>query len=715
MNQYLFKVTGEPTNVDDLKKFIEKLYCKKRWGELAFERETEKLPFLVLWSEKESHLILKMTSKAKKNIERVEGINTQLKPADFSKFQPDLKIEKPKKYELTQFTWWQTPSGGTSATSATRKWDTLEHKGPYFSSIMEPYEPHGAPLIYNGEKYSLNPEEERVASFYARRIISEQAGNVAQKWTQDAVFNKNFWGDFVEYLTPDHKKIFVTFEKLDFSRIVEKLNEMKDEAQHADKLDKKVKTAERKENYGFAMINGVREPIGNFTVEPAAIFYGRGDNPQRGRIKRDIVPEEVTINLGEDAPVPASPQGHQWGAIVHNHEAAWIATWKDTLSNESKYVYFSAEGQLKGQSDMMKYEKARKLNRMIQTVRNKYSKDLSGTVLKTAQLGTVLYLIDNFGLRVGNEKDEDETDTVGASTLRVEHVSVNPPTTVVFDFLGKDSIRYYKQLEVQERVAKNIEKFLTGKNSQDFLFDQISTADINNYLKEFDKDFSAKVFRTRLASTVMSGELEKLNIANDTLTERKKLAFVKANAQVAQVLNHQRTISTKSKESVEKAKQELQGLKKEMKELREAGKKVDRIKAKIDQRKAMIGAKEDTLHIAVTTSLTNYIDPRLVVSWTKQMNVPIAKIYSSALQRKFKWAIDTTGETWRYIEPVTAVDYTEKSVVLIGDTLKYKEFLKELGGKYNPHLKCGPGWIFSKSRWDEIIEQVAEQIPALQV
>lgn len=38
------------------------------------------------------------------------------------------------------------------------------------------------------------------------------------------------------------------------------------------------------------------------------------------------------------------------------------------------------------------------------------------------QLGVCSYLIDKLALRVGNEKGEDEADTVGCCSLRVEHV-----------------------------------------------------------------------------------------------------------------------------------------------------------------------------------------------------------------------------------------------------------------------------------------------------
>ena len=52
-------------------------------------------------------------------------------------------------------------------------------------------------------------------------------------------------------------------------------------------------------------------------------------------------------------------------------------------------------------------------------------------------------------------------------------------------------------------------------------------------------------------------------------------------------------------------------------------------------------------------------------------------------------------------------NYTEKSVVVTGDTISHSNELKKLGGKYNPNLKIGPGWIFSKTR-EPIIQKYIE-------
>ncbi len=43
---------------------------------------------------------------------------------------------------------------------------------------------------------------------------------------------------------------------------------------------------------------------------------------------------------------------------------------------------------------------------------------------------------------------------------------------------------------------------------------------------------------------------------------------------------------------------------------------------------------------------------------------------------------------------VQIIEYNERAIAVIGDTKPIKDKLKELGGKFNFRLTCGPGWIF---------------------
>lgn len=90
------------------------------------------------------------------------------------------------------------------------------------------------------------------------------------------------------------------------------------------------------------------------------------------------------------------------------------------------------------------------------------------------QRATAMYFIDKLALRAGNEKGEDEADTFGCCSLRCEHVTLEPPNKLIFDFLGKDSIRYYNEVAVVEQVFKNIRLFKKDKNDEDELFDRVN-------------------------------------------------------------------------------------------------------------------------------------------------------------------------------------------------------------------------------------------------
>lgn len=51
---------------------------------------------------------------------------------------------------------------------------------------------------------------------------------------------------------------------------------------------------------------------------------------------------------------------------------------------------------------------------------------------------------------------------------------------------------------------------------------------------------------------------------------------------------------------------------------------------------------------------------------------------------------------------IQIIDYSDKAIAVVGDTRAIKDTLKTLGGRFNAHLTCGAGWIFSKSKEDAI-------------
>ena len=60
--------------------------------------------------------------------------------------------------------------------------------------------------------------------------------------------------------------------------------------------------------------------------------------------------------------------------------------------------------------------------------------------------------------------------------MRYEHVTLKEPATVIFDFLGKDSVRFFQKFEVIPQVFKNIRKFKALLSEGDKLFDRLTVS-----------------------------------------------------------------------------------------------------------------------------------------------------------------------------------------------------------------------------------------------
>ncbi|CAH1771485.1 5765_t:CDS:1, partial [Entrophospora sp. SA101] len=125
------------------------------------------------------------------------------------------------------------------------------------------------------------------------------------------------------------------------------------------------------------------------------------------------------------------------------------------------------------QSDLEKFDKARELDKHLEKIRHDYIEDLKSKDRFVCQCATATYLIDKLALRAGNEKTDEEANTVGCCSLRYDDITLVPPRTVKFDFLGKDSIRYVNSVEVIEQVFENLGIFMKDKESGEALFDRL--------------------------------------------------------------------------------------------------------------------------------------------------------------------------------------------------------------------------------------------------
>ena len=552
-----------------------------------------------------------------------------------------------------------------SNTAATprAKWQTLEHKGVAFPPE---YQPRGITITVRGEKLALNPDQEEIVYSWAKKKDTH--------YVQDPIFQENFLSDLQKLLLKSDNNIMI--KDIDFSmayELADEEREMKEQEKERYKTlpkeEKKsiaqAKKAERerlKAIYGKAVVDGIEVDIANWLVEPPGLFMGRGQHPMRGRWKPRVRPQDVTLNLGESAPVPEG----NWKAIIHDHSSTWLATWIESLTGKRKYVWLHDSAALRQENDKAKYDKAKKLAER----EGKVHREVMRRMMKgDGRVATVAYLILKLAMRVGDEKDPEEADTVGASTLRVEHIGfpqINGTQFIEFNFLGKDSVPWQKRLEVDSEDTRalynNLKKFMQGKKPSDSIFDGINSRKVNAFLQQIMPGLTAKVFRTCIATRVLQLQLSKAKVDKTSLEVQKIYAAKKANLEAAITCNHKKGIDPKNpsarkalenfEESITKKRQAITQLKADLAAKNwktEIQKK--RLEERIEKLQVQLILQQETRDYNLGTSLRNYIDPRIMKAWLNYVDLDWTKIYTSTLQRKFKWVEGYKDKNFRTFYP----------------------------------------------------------------
>ncbi|HXX88059.1 MAG TPA: hypothetical protein VEH86_06415, partial [Candidatus Acidoferrum sp.] len=343
---------------------------------------------------------------------------------------------------------------------------SLKHNGVY----VPPCESQGLSVKIGGNPVKLTPKTEQMALAWVRKEMS-------QTTPPDKLFYKNFMHIFVEELRQENPSAAFLNDlhirddldplvngkpredmEIDFSEVREYVKGEQQKKLNMTKEEKKKVAAERKAKrealkkvYGYAIVDGKEIDIANWTAEPACLFAGRGDHPKRGNWKQGPSQSDIVLNLSPDSP---KPQGN-WKERVWEPDRMYVAKWEDKLTGKIKYVWFSDSTFVKQMREKEKFKKAEKLGDKVKEIETHILSNLNSKDDARRKVATVCWLIFNLNMRVGDEKDPGEADTVGAITLRPEHIKIEGDV-LHFDFLGKDAVRWTKDAKAPLVVIQNI-------------------------------------------------------------------------------------------------------------------------------------------------------------------------------------------------------------------------------------------------------------------
>jgi DNA topoisomerase I len=521
---------------------------------------------------------------------------------------------------------------------------SLKHNGIY----VTPYDYKGFSIKVQEQTLKLTEKTEPMAVAWMRRILSPTLT------PPDTVFTRNFMKEFLGQLRKENPP--ATFldafcskylsnvdnpqlnQEIDFTQVKNFILQEKAAKEALTKEvkkqlaeERKVKRLEFKEKYGYAEVDGQRLEVANWTSEPSCLFAGRGDHPQRGKWKEGPTKENITLNLSPDTPTPEG-----W-KVTWEPNKMYVAKWVDKLTGKVKYVWFSDTAFLKQNREKEKFQKAENLGKQIKQIEAHILKNLSDKDETRRKTATVAWLILVPNMRVGDEKDPDEADTVGAITLRKEHINI-VGDTIYFDFLGKDSVRWVKEYKAPPEVIKNIEYF--SKTSKEYLFEGIDSKHVSRFLSEKMPKLTAKVFRTWRCTKTVREELEKSGVTKDDPDYKKNFAAKMANFKVAEVANHKRKIPPTFDKRVADKEAKLKDLQQLLKVKKAEGKKTESLETRIERAKLDLELTKLTREYNLGTSLKSYIDPTAYVKWAKKVKFDIEKFYPKTLRSKFSWALE---------------------------------------------------------------------------
>jgi DNA topoisomerase-1 len=537
--------------------------------------------------------------------------------------------------------------------------ESLKHNGIY----VPPYDLKGFKIKIQGQVITLTEKSEPMAVAWVRRILSTTIA------PPDQVFTKNFMREFLERLKEENRntnyldtftsKYLESIDKpslnqnrgegqqsgIDFSEIKKfvldekaKREAITKEEKKAQAEERKIKRLEMKEKFGYAEVDGRQLEVANWTSEPSCLFAGRGDHPQRGRWKEGPRQEDITLNLSPDA-----PKLEGW-KVIWEPDKMYVAKWIDKLTDKVKYVWFSDTAFLKQNREKEKFQKAENLGKQISQVEKHIRENLKAKELERRKVATVAWLIFAVNMRVGDEKDPDEADTVGAITLRDEHISIEEDK-ITFDFLGKDSVRWVKTIQAELQIIKNLKEFKKDKTRQ-YLFEGIDSKKVSRFLSEKVPKLTAKVFRTWKCTKTLKEELDKSGVTKADPDYKKNYAAKMANLKVAEVANHKRKIPPTFDERVKMKEENLKTMQTQLKAKKKENKKTESLEARIEKAKLDLELTKLTREYNLGTSLKSYIDPQAYVKWAKKVKFDIIKFYPTTLRNKFNWALqDKTKKT----------------------------------------------------------------------
>ena len=185
-------------------------------------------------------------------------------------------------------------------------------------------------------------------------------------------------------------------------------------------------------------------------------------------------------------------------------------------SGNTLYVYSPRQVSLRNNE---KADRVEKLRKILTTLRKKVKSDLGSEDLKTRLVALVVALIDHTYERIGNPTSAEEREHFGVTGWQRKHVSLGKGRAVI-KYVGKSGVKHEKVVDDTSILPALKKAYDAVEKETGGLFGDISSKDVNEYLKEFD--ITAKDLRGLHANKEMQDRLTAIRSKGPKLPSSRK-------------------------------------------------------------------------------------------------------------------------------------------------------------------------------------------------
>jgi DNA topoisomerase-1 len=200
------------------------------------------------------------------------------------------------------------------------------------------------------------------------------------------------------------------------------------------------------------------------------------------------------------------------------------------LNGRKQYRYHTEWNKLRTET---KFHRLYEFGKALPLLRKKIKKDLKETELTEKKvLATIINLMEQTYIRVGNNGYEKLYGSYGLTTLKDRHVRIKKEN-ILFSFIGKKGIEHSVSIknkrlariigQCREIPGKELFQFYNGGGQKR----RVDSGMVNNYIKEITRaDFTAKDFRTWAGSLQALESFRSLEEPDNASDIRKNIITV---------------------------------------------------------------------------------------------------------------------------------------------------------------------------------------------